>query len=41
MTEEQLEEAGAAMSHPDFLASSCLMYSTQGQRPESAPAALR
>ncbi|MEU1672479.1 class I SAM-dependent methyltransferase [Streptomyces roseifaciens] len=39
MTEEQLDEAAAAMSHPDFLASSCLMYSTQGQRPAGVPAA--
>ncbi|WP_171168267.1 class I SAM-dependent methyltransferase [Streptomyces sp. I05A-00742] len=33
LTDDHLHAAREAMSHPDFLAASCLMYSVQGQRP--------
>ncbi|MDT0448156.1 class I SAM-dependent methyltransferase [Streptomyces hesseae] len=36
LTDEGLEAARAAMSHPDFLAASCLMYSVQGRKPGTA-----
>ncbi|MFI0737302.1 class I SAM-dependent methyltransferase [Streptomyces sp. NPDC021100] len=33
LTDDGLRAAREVMSHPDFLATSCLMYSVQGQRP--------
>lgn len=33
ITDHDLAAARHVMSHPDFLAASCLMYTTQGQRP--------
>lgn len=33
LTDGQLEAARRVMTHPDFLATSCLMYSVQGRKP--------
>jgi hypothetical protein len=33
LTSHDLDQARQVMSHPDFLATSCLMYAIQGQSP--------